>query len=126
MLSIISPRYQDKPISFSNNTFNMAKIKIWESDLKYMIFFCPGCGKEHMLSPTIHSWNGDVDRPTITPSVLFDWESGADSENGILIKGSGKANICHSFIRDGYIQFLVDCTHHLAGVIECLPDIKYD
>ena len=30
--------------------------------------------------------------------------------------------VCHSFIRDGRIQFLGDCTHHLAGQTVDLPD----
>jgi len=31
--------------------------------------------------------------------------------------------ICHSFITDGKIQFLSDCTHHLAGQTVDLNDI---
>lgn len=29
--------------------------------------------------------------------------------------------VCHSFIRDGQIQFLSDCTHALAGQTVPLP-----
>jgi len=32
-------------------------------------------------------------------------------------------NICHSFIRDGKIQFLGDCTHALAGQTVDLPEL---
>jgi hypothetical protein len=31
--------------------------------------------------------------------------------------------ICHCFIRDGQIQFLLDCTHALAGQTVPLPPI---
>ena len=31
---------------------------------------------------------------------------------------------CHSFVTDGRIQFLSDCTHALAGQTVDLPDIK--
>jgi hypothetical protein len=30
--------------------------------------------------------------------------------------------ICHSFITDGRIQFLGDCTHRLAGQTVPIPD----
>lgn len=30
--------------------------------------------------------------------------------------------VCHSFVTDGRIQFLADCTHDLAGLTVDLPD----
>jgi hypothetical protein len=30
--------------------------------------------------------------------------------------------VCHSFVTDGKIQFLSDCTHALAGQTVALPD----
>lgn len=44
-------------------------------------------------------WNGDVDKPTLTPSILT-WN--ADER-------------CHSFVTDGKVRFLDDCTHEYAG-----------
>ena len=32
--------------------------------------------------------------------------------------------VCHSFVTDGRIQFLNDCTHALAGQTVDLPDMK--
>ena len=29
--------------------------------------------------------------------------------------------VCHSFVNNGRIQFLLDCTHHLAGQTVNLP-----
>lgn len=37
---------------------------------------------------------------------------------------AGKTHVCHSFIRDGRIEFLSDCTHALAGQTVDLPDIE--
>lgn len=51
------------------------------------------------------SWNGDVDRPTLKPSILTRADFGEEREQ----------KICHSFVNDGKIQFLSDCTHELAG-----------
>ena len=56
----------------------------------------------------VNGWqfNGDVERPTFTPSVL---ERYGDSE------------VNHYFVTDGRIQFLADCTHELAGQTVDLP-----
>lgn len=35
-------------------------------------------------------------------------------------------NVCHSFIKDGKIQFLGDCTHALANQTVDLPDWEQD
>ncbi len=100
---------------------------------------CPGClysnGKpsQHVIplavlpngqremSPHI-SWkdrwtfNGDFEMPTFSPS-LNTWYGGSD---GVPL------HRCHSFIRDGRIQFLGDCTHALAGQTVDLPDIEQE
>lgn len=84
--------------------------KIPHTDSLYM-FNCPGCGRLHAISAVCGSesrgnawkWNGSVTAPTFEPSLLSHW-----NEKGI-------AQVCHSFIRDGKIQFLSDCTHALAG-----------
>jgi len=47
------------------------------------------------------TWNGSTEKPTFKPSVLTEG-------------GDGRPR-CHSFITDGKIQFLNDCTHELAG-----------
>jgi hypothetical protein len=39
--------------------------------------------------------------------VLVTYEWGKDGEGG--------KDVCHSFVRDGQIQFLGDCTHALKG-----------
>ncbi len=67
-------------------------------------FHCPGCGCAHGVD-TGWSYNGDAARPTISPSVL------------VTTVGAR----CHSFVRDGAIEFLSDCTHALAGRTVPLP-----
>jgi hypothetical protein len=80
-------------------------------------FYCPGCKQEHFIfdnetdseASRGYCWgfNKDFEKPTITPSVLVQWPNHA----------------CHSFITDGKIQFLSDCTHELAGKTVELKDI---
>lgn len=57
------------------------------------------------------TWNGSIDKPTVRPSVLT---KGKDEDGD---------HICHSWINDGKVQFLGDCTHELAGQTVDLLDI---
>lgn len=74
------------------------------------LFRCPGCKRRHTFwtAGTGPRWqfNGDMEFPTISPSLLVRFSEGS---------------ICHSFIQRGMIQFLNDCTHELAGKTVPLP-----
>lgn len=95
------------------------------------LFYCPGCGGSHAPADT-WSFNGDLEKPTFSPSILVKWFKcdnpddlfGTDGKVKIGQDGrvAGKDIVCHSFITDGKINFLSDCTHHLAGKIVDLPD----
>lgn len=72
-------------------------------------------------------FNGDLDRPTLTPSILEHITLyGPDKELFRKYKGPPECEttkgVCHSFVRDGQIQYLSDCTHDLAGQTVDLPD----
>lgn len=104
-------------------------------------FYCPGCKTTHHIQHGADSgpnwgWNGSLERPTFTPSVLvtgteftpqgqadFDaWHAaGCPPRNGV--KFDSRPAVCHSFVTDGRIQFLGDCTHALAGQTVDLPPI---
>lgn len=76
-------------------------------------FHCPGCAEYDSLSaPHVFddSWtyNGDGDKPTVNPSILVTGHQG---------------RLCHSFVREGRIEFLSDCTHSLAGKTVELPEV---
>ena len=81
-------------------------------------FFCPGCGLEHLVWTTtrndnqaIWSFNGNLKRPTFAPSILVRF---------------GQERVCHSFVTDGKIQYLQDCTHEIAGTTVDLPDTNQE
>jgi hypothetical protein len=61
-------------------------------ELTGYLVFCPGCG--------------------FKPSYLSRAPWGEKQEQ----------RVCHSFVTDGRIQFLSDCTHELAGQTVDLPD----
>lgn len=102
---------------------------------KHIQFYCPGCKDLHDVPIVDYSrtvdgvftkvdywtWNGSLEKPTLTPSLL--------RKTGPFPEGLGPSNmnkdrklICHSFIKDGNIQFLSDCTHELAGQTVALTD----
>lgn len=83
------------------------------------LFRCPGCKSLHVIytdgaPPQYPHWafNGSLEAPTFSPSLLVRWN-----------ELSGE-KVCHSFITDGNIQFLNDCTHPLAGKTVPLPDYE--
>ncbi len=115
----------------------MSKLKVVGN---HASFRCPGCKGWHSVRISGEgSWgfNGDVEKPTFTPSILTRsghyipeskscWceyyknhpEEIGDKEHGL------DCFICHSFVTDGKIQFLGDCTHALANQTVDLPDLS--
>ncbi len=106
-----------------------------------LAFRCPGCDEMHYVhvgdgSGPRWGFNGDYDKPTFTPSILVRsghflpehkpgeacWctycaEDEEDGEPGFSCKR------CHSFVTDGQIQFLSDCSHALAGQTVALKPV---
>lgn len=96
-------------------------------------FWCPGCETYHQVgvkapARIIWGYNGNPDAPTFTPSVRV--------RTGHFVEPTGRhcdksgdpewpcaCMQCHSFVREGKIQFLGDCTHALAGQTVELPDL---
>lgn len=68
-------------------------------------------GRYQFLVP-LWSFNGDLEKPTIEPSILV---------RGVR---DGKDYRCHSFVKDGQWQFLGDCTHELAN--RTVPGINFN
>lgn len=102
------------------------------TDPHYAWFHCPGCNEKHAVSTNSAGgwkWNGDSDKPTLSPSVLVKGTKPmTDEEHAAYARGEGLPTpvptICHSFVTDGRIQFLSDCTHALAGQTVDLPELK--
>jgi hypothetical protein len=84
-------------------------------------FRCPGCDDVHGVvveAPGGWGWDGSLERPTFTPSVLVRYEVSPPNQH--------LSTVCHSFVTDGRIQFLGDCTHALAGQTVDLPPWRED
>ena len=99
-------------------------------------FMCPGCQQMHEVTVDgSRGWtfNGDGYKPTFSPSILVrsghhvtghkgecwcTWENEDGEPSGF------SCYVCHSFVTDGRIQFLSDCTHELADQTVDLPDLR--
>jgi hypothetical protein len=91
--------------------------KFHEIEPLYLAWHCPGCEGGHAVPVTGHrsgrgwGWNGSLESPTLTPSVLVN-----------VGRANPTAHLCHVFITNGKIQFLGDCTHALANQTVEIPD----
>lgn len=88
----------------------------------HLLLWCPGCNQLHGVDftgpdgvkPKVEwTFDGNLDAPTVSPSLLCRWPAGEDQTE----------QVCHSFIVAGQWQFLADCTHALAGQTVPLPDL---
>ena len=81
-----------------------------------VMIFCPGCQCGHGVTINGHrsrngstwTFNGDLQRPTITPSIL--------------VCAEDPARRCHSFVTDGRISFCGDSAHELKNQTVDIPD----
>lgn len=103
-----------------------------------LAFWCPGCGCAHSIrvgegERPCWQWNGDAERPTFTPSILVtgghfasSYKPGdpcwctynAEHPDDPVKFGCQR---CHSYVTDGFIQFLDDSSHELKGQTVPLP-----
>ncbi len=98
-------------------------------------FWCPGCDQVHGIraigEKPLWIWNGDTERPTFSPSILVKYYRISPEGRAMIKRGDppsdgdrypGADMVCHSFIEDGRIRYLNDCTHALAGKTVDLPE----
>lgn len=92
-------------------------------------FWCPGCDELHVVADPPWQVSGEGETLTISPSVLvyeskkfinddLDWDNGLLAPVNITMSPR-----CHSFVRNGHIEFLSDSTHELAGQSVKLPPL---
>jgi len=103
------------------------------------MYWCQGCQASHHVNtegpgPT-WGFNGNLEAPTFTPSVLYTsghFMSGHEPGKRCWCTYNAEhpdkpapfqCERCHTFIRDGMVEFLADCSHALAGQTHPLPDL---
>lgn len=94
-----------------------------------VMFHCPGCKCSHGVSTDPNNpnsltgakwqWNGSLESPTFSPSILVRGTvPTTDDEHRRIMAGEviePKLLVCHSYVRNGRIEYLSDCTHEFAG-----------
>jgi len=104
------------------------KARLFDKEKGTVAINCPGCKCQHYLNVDPKNgrpcwgFNQNYERPTFTPSLLVrsgkyvgddKWYNSLDEEHRKFVDETSM--ICHSFIRDGKIQFLSDCLHELKN-----------
>lgn len=92
-------------------------------------YWCQGCESLHQVRTegfSVWGFNGDVDRPVFTPSVLVTYPANPDADEEFREWRTERR--CHTFVghsgaQPGEVIFLGDCTHALAGTVQPLPDL---
>jgi hypothetical protein len=97
-------------------------------------YWCQGCEEMHAVTSG-WEFNGNLDAPTFSPSVLVTSGHFMSSHKPgdacwCTYNASHpdkparfKCRRCHTFIKAGMVQFLGDCTHALAGQTLMLPEL---
>jgi hypothetical protein len=105
--------------------------KLTRDDGGKLVFRCPGCKDTHHVDLSRWTWNGSMDAPTFMPSLSVragHFVEGQPPEASCWCTYNKEHHsgmecyICHSFVADGRIQFLSDCTHALAGQTVDIPE----
>jgi len=91
--------------------------------------WCPACKQMHRL-PDSWDFNGDVNRPTFTPSFKHSGMATVRDANGAWTgewvrdaNGNTVSEICHYILTDGILNFCTDCTHDFKGKNVPLPEL---
>lgn len=97
-------------------TYKLLSSKLEQFEEGMILHYCPGCDMLHPIYTSEYkgdrprwTWNGDVLKPSYSPSVVVN-----------------SNHRCHYFMKDGKIQYLNDCSHEYAGKTIDLPDIPED
>ena len=93
-------------------------IKSWRTDGEAPAVYCPACEFPHEFDNR-WAYNNNPDSPTFSPSMNI--RTGPFPPG---TKREGQIDICHSFVREGKIEYLSDCTHSMAGKTVDLPRFR--
>jgi hypothetical protein len=107
----------------------MAKARVWKNRVTII---CPACrdieraegytdiAGEHAVpfagdgAEPRWQFDGNLERPTLAPSLLRTYTVTGESTPKL---------VCHSFVRNGRIEYLNDCTHAMRGQTVDLPEL---
>lgn len=94
----------------------LTKYHVGNKERNEVYLWCTGCNGYHSVcvDPGGWTWKGNEESLTINPSILV---------RGVRGDNDQVKTLCHSFVRDGKIQFLSDLAYALAGRTVDLPEV---
>jgi hypothetical protein len=102
-------------------------MKLKQTNDNRYLFYCEGCQMLHGVNNT-WTFNNDFQKPTFSPSILVrGTQPITDEEHELIMIGKyiePRRFVCHSFVTDGRIQYLNDCSHKLAGQTIELKEVE--
>lgn len=84
----------------------------------YWKFLCPVCGVHYLPKNAGWVFDGNIDSPTITPSLV----EVVNSPNHPDYQAEADTTTCHLSVTAGEIVFYGDCTHEMAGQTVAMTD----
>ena len=97
-------------------------------EVTHVLLYTPGPIHNRMLPVILKgkragtgcwTWNGDTEKPTLKPSILTRTKRQLTEDEYQRVMAGEKIEVddvvCHSFVNDGQVKFLGDCTHEFAG-----------
>lgn len=82
---------------------------------KEIVYWCEGCGGIHSVPADRWNFNGNCDKPTLSPSVRHFYTKPKTNE---------QVTTCHYHVQDGVMKYCGDCAHKLSGQNCELKSIK--
>lgn len=113
----------------------------YDSESGYVSYSCPACGHLHSVpvrpvAAERWNWNGNLEAPTLTPSVFnrsikplteeegLAYDAAYESLGAAILNDSRFRWWCHHFVTDGKIVYCNDCTHSYSGQTVPLPEMN--
>lgn len=94
-------------------------------DSTIALFYCPGCEEPHQIDTAEWEFDNNYEKPTFSPSYLTWRDPNPKADPKHDPDGKYRNGFrCHSFIKNGFISYLSDCSHKLAGKAVKLPEWK--
>lgn len=95
-----------------------------------LAWWCGACQTHHQVpvdGKNAWTWNGDREKPTLTPSVrVMGTVPLTDAQHADVMAGKMVTTTpleCHFWLTDGVIHYLGDCSHNLKGQKVPLEDL---
>lgn len=93
-----------KPVKLEEGQYKSCVVEETTHIFLYFPLEWPSLRIIPVSGPKAWEWNKSVESPTLRPSILTKW-----------YEGDKISQVCHSYVTDGKVQFLSDCTHEHAG-----------